>query len=153
MCQKAPSQIPIWGNCLSESKAQNLAVDPTNTEILFALKTMKVFKALGPDGLHAGFFQRFWMAVGELVRFEVKKFFRKKKILELSNKNLIALISKQLRPESINHYRPISLCNKIYKIVTKILVNRLKHLMPTLVSPSQITFISRRRGIDNVIIA
>ena len=56
MCQKAPSQIPIWGNCLSESKAQNLAADLTNAEILFALKTMRAFKALGLDGLHAGFF-------------------------------------------------------------------------------------------------
>ena len=43
MCQKAPNQIPIWGNCLSKSKAQNLAVDPTDAEILFALKTMRAF--------------------------------------------------------------------------------------------------------------
>ena len=74
------------------------------------------------------------MVVGESVRFEVKKIFRTKNIPKNLNKTLIALIPKQLGPESINHYRPISLCNTIYKIVTKILVNRLKHLMPTLVS-------------------
>ena len=93
------------------------------------------------------------MVVGESVRFEVKKIFRTKNIPKNLNKTLIALIPKQLGPESINHYRPISLCNTIYKIVTKILVNRLKHLMPTLVSPSQTAFISGRRGTDNVIIA
>ena len=72
---------------------------------------------------------------------------------QILEKDLIALIPKQLGLESINHYRPISLCNTAYKIVTKILVHHLKHLMPTLVSPSQITFISGRRGTDNVIIA
>ena len=56
MCHKGPSQIPIWGNCLSASEAQNLAADPTDAEILFALKSMKAFKALGIDGLHARFF-------------------------------------------------------------------------------------------------
>ena len=66
---------------------------------------------------------------------------------------MIVLIPKKLGSETISHFRPISLCNTIYKIVTKILVNRLKHLMPTLVSPSQIAFVLGRRGTDNVIIA
>ena len=114
---------------------------------------MKAFKAPRLDGLHAGFFQKFWLIVGESVKFEVKKIFRTKKILEHINRTLIALIQKQLGPETINHFRPISLCNTIYKIVTKILVHRMKHLMPTLVSPSQTAFISRRKGTDNVIIA
>ena len=93
------------------------------------------------------------MVVGESVRFEIKQIFRTKKIPEHFNKTLIALIPKQLGPESINHYRPISLCNTVYKIVTKILVHPLKHLMPTLVSPSQTSFISGRRGTNYVIIA
>lgn len=134
-------------------EACNLAASPSDVEILFALKCMKPFKALGPNGLHAGFFQRFWLIMGESVKFEIKKIFTVKKIPEHLNKTLIALIPKQLGLETISHFRPISLCNTIYKIVTKILVNRLKHLMPTLVSPSQIAFISGRRGTDNVIIA
>ena len=114
---------------------------------------MKAFKAPGLDGLHAGFFQWFWLIVGESVKFEIKIFFSTKKIPELLNKTLIVLIPKKLGMETISHFRPISLCNTIYKIVTKILVNRLKHLMPTLVSPSQIAFVLGRRGTDNVIIA
>ena len=93
------------------------------------------------------------MVVGESVKFEIRQIFRTKKIPENFNKTLIALIPKQLGPESINHYRPISLCDTVYKIVTKILVHCLKHLMPTLVSPSQTAFISKRKGTDNVIIA
>jgi len=114
---------------------------------------MKPFKALRPDGLHAGFFQKFWMVVGNSVKFGVKHMFRTKKIPQHLNKTLIVLISKQFGPETINHFQPISLCNTIYKIVTKILVQRMKHLMPILVSPSQTAFISSRRGTDNVIMA
>ena len=56
VCPNTPDQIPIWGNCLSESKAQNLAATSTDAKIFFALKSMKAFKAPGSDGLHVGFF-------------------------------------------------------------------------------------------------
>ena len=70
----------------------------------------------------------------------------------LLNETLIALIPKQLGLESLSHYRSISLYNTIYKIVTKILALRMKHLMPNQVSPSQTAFVAGRRGIDNVIV-
>ena len=152
-CLKSPDHIPIWGHCLSELEARNLFASPSDAEILFALKSIKAFKAPRPDGLHVIFFQRFWLIVGESVKFEIKKIFRTKKIPEHLNRTLIVLIPKQLGLETTSHFRPISLCNTIYKIVTKILVHWLKHLMPSLVSPSQTAFIAGRRGTDNVIIA
>ena len=76
-CLRIPDHFPVWGHCLSESEACNLAISPSDAEILFALKSMKAFKAPGLDGLHAGFFQRFWLIVGESVKIEIKK----KKIL------------------------------------------------------------------------
>ena len=85
------------------------------------------------------------MVVGESVKHEVKQIFRLKRISTQLNKPIIALIPKQLGPETINHFRPISLCNTIYKIVSKILVLRMKHLMPTLISPTQTAFVSGRR--------
>jgi hypothetical protein len=56
-------------------------------------------------------------------------------------------------PETLNQFRPISLCNTVYKIVTKIIVNRLRPILGNLVSPFQAAFVPGRRGIDNVIIA
>ena len=94
---KTPSNIFVWGNWLSESKAVNLTLAPTNAEILFALNSMKAFKALGPNGLYAGFFQRFWMVVGESVKHEVKQIFRLKRTPpppRQLNKTIIALIPK-----------------------------------------------------------
>ena len=104
-------------------------------EILSALKAMKPYKAHGPDGLHAGFFQRFWLIVGESVKVEIKNIFLNEKMPEYLNQTLIVLIPKILGPETIGHYRPISLCNTVYKIVSKILVNRFRPLLPDLISP------------------
>ena len=66
---------------------------------------------------------------------------------------MISLIPKQSGPETVSQYKPISLCNTVYKIVTKILVQRLKPLLPSLISPMQATFLAGRKGTDNVIIA
>jgi hypothetical protein len=69
------------------------------------------------------------------------------------NQTLITLIPKQKDPETFNHYRPISLCNTVYKIVSKILVLKIKPFLPALVSPLQTAFVAGRRGLDNVVIA
>ena len=83
---------------------------------------MKPYKAPGIDGLHVGFFQRFWLVVGESVKKEVKEVFLSQKAPEYLNQTLIALIPKQIGPESISHFRPITLCSTVYKIVSKIIV-------------------------------
>ena len=66
---------------------------------------------------------------------------------------LICLIPKQYPPETVKHLRPISLCNTVYKIVTKIIVNRLKPFMPNLISQNQNSF-TKGRGPDvNLVVA
>ena len=64
---------------MSESEAANLTLAPTDAEILFALNSIIAFKAPCPDGLHTGFFQIFWMVVGESVKHEVKQIFKLKR--------------------------------------------------------------------------
>lgn len=53
---------------------------------------------------------------------------------------LICLIPKQESPETIKQFRPISLCNTLYKMVTRILVNRLKPFIPDWISKYQNSF-------------
>ena len=124
----------------------------TLEEIKEALWSMKPYKSPGPDGLHTGFYQRFWLIVGDSVIKEVMKVFLDRKVPDYLNKTLIVLIPKVQGPESIGNYRPISLCNSIYKIISKVIVNRLRPLLDNIVSPFQSAFISGRRGTDNVII-
>ena len=55
-------------------------------------------------------------------------------------------------PETIANYKPISLCNSVYKIITKIIVTRIRPHLERLISPYQAAFIPRRRGVDSFII-
>ena len=84
---------------------------------------------------------------------EVKKFFTKRRMPSYLNQTLIALIPKIQGPETLGNYRPISLCNLVYKLVTKIIVTRLRTYLEKLISPLQTAFVPGRKGIDNAIIA
>lgn len=94
----------------------------------------------------------FWLIVGDSVREEVEKAFHTKKIPDYLNKTHIVLIPKIQGPEKIGNYRPINLCNSIYKVISKVLVNRIITHLDSLISPYQAAFIPRRRGVDNTII-
>ena len=153
LCELLPTPLFCWGVGLSAEESESLALPISDGEILHALNSMKPFKAPGPDGLHAGFFQRFWMVVGDSVKIAVKGIFDTGVMNPLLNQTLIALIPKQKGPDCFNHFRPISLCNTIYKIVSKLLVLRIKPFLPALISPFQTAFVTGRRGSDNVVIA
>lgn len=68
------------------------------------------------------------------------------------NKTYVCLIPKIKNPEHITHYRPISLCNTIYKTITKIIVNRIRPHLDKIISPNQCSFIPGRRVVDKAII-
>ena len=90
--------------------------------------------------------------VGDSVIQEVKKIFDTKIMPEYLNRTHIVLIPKIQGPETLGNYRPISLCNTVYKIVTKIIVARLRPYLENLVSPLQTAFVPGRKGIDNAVI-
>ena len=69
------------------------------------------------------------------------------------NETLISLIPKCQNPESLSNYRPISLCNSVYKVVSKIIVACIKPYLSNLISLAQTAFVPGRRGTDNVLIA
>ena len=84
---------------------------------------------------------------------EIKIFFTERSMPDYLNRNLIALIPKIQGLETLGSYRPISLCNSVYKMVTKITVTRLRPYLAKLISPLQTAFTPRRKGMDNAIIA
>ena len=141
-----------WQACLSDEERDGIEGGVSDDEIKAGLWSLKAFNVQGPDGLHAGFFQRFWLVVGTLVVEEVRKIFTAMEIAEELYRTHITFIPKIPRSETLNNYRPISLCNTVYKIVSKILVARLRPLLGKLISPLQFAFIPSRRGTDNAII-
>lgn len=69
------------------------------------------------------------------------------------NHTFITLIPKVESPESATHFRPISLCSTIYKIIFKILTNRLKEFLGSIIHPLLGVFIPERLIQDNTLIA
>ena len=115
-----------WAIAFSEEDSCKLSVIPLNTEILKALSSLKPYKAPRVDGLHAGFFQHFWHILGSSVIDEILTIFATKRIPSYLNHTLVTLIPKRNGPEVLGHFRPISLYTAIYKIVSKIIVNRIR---------------------------
>ena len=72
----------------------------TDEEISVGLWGLKPYKAPGPDGLHTGFFQHFWLVVGDTVKNEVRSTVNFGIMPEYLNKTLITLIPKCKNPES-----------------------------------------------------
>lgn len=66
---------------------------------------------------------------------------------------LLVLIPKVAAPESITQFKPIIFCTVPYKVVSKVIVNRLKPLMSLLVSKNQTSFVGSKNIVDNVVVA
>jgi hypothetical protein len=125
---------------------------PTPTKIKNVLFGMQSLKSSGSDGLPPLFYKKYWKVVGHSVIKAVHNFFISGKMLKEVNHSYIVLIPKVLNPSNINHYRPISLCNTIYKVISKLLVDRLRTVIWNLVSPAQFAFISGRWIAENQLI-
>jgi len=112
---------------------------------------MQLDKAPGPDRFTIHFYRACW----NVIKFDflkmVKAFQKKAKVGGCTNSSFLALIPKEVNPETFDRFRPISLCNASCKILAKLLANRLKPLLGNLISPLQGGFVKERHLIDNVI--
>jgi hypothetical protein len=145
--------VNLFDAQISDDMNDDLCKPFSDDEIGNALFQIGPLKAPGPDGLPARFFQRNWGVMKEDVINAVKRFFEEGRMPEGVNDTTIVLIPKVQHPKILKEYRPISLCNVIYKIVSKCLVNRLRPLLDTIISDSQSAFIPGRMITDNALIA
>lgn len=141
---RVPSFSCCWQARFSDIVRDIMDHEVTVEEIKDGIWSMKAYKAPSPDGLHAGFYQHFWLIVGESVIKEVKKNFPERKVPDYLNRTYIALIPKIQGPETLSNFRSISLCNTVYKIVTKIIVARLRPFLSSVFSLLQTTFVLGR---------
>lgn len=110
-------------------------------------------KAPGPDGLSGLFYQKHWNSIKSDVVQLVSTFFSSAVFPKDINETHIALIPKVARPEEVGQLCPISCGNFIYKVISKVMADRLKGLMKGLISDSQSAFVGGRQIQDNIFIA
>ena len=137
---------------ITSSMNQQLIWLVEDQEIRKVIFSMHPNKVQGPDGMSPFFFQYYWHIVGIDICVAIKEFFGFFKLLKTVNLTLISLILKIKNPSSIAHYRPISLCNVVYKNISKILTERIKICLLKCISECQSAFIKGRQILDNIVV-
>ena len=138
---------------VTEEMNANLSRIFTKDEVVRALQQIHPTKAPGPDGMSAIFYHKYWNIVGPNVINMVLNVLNSNLSLSEINKTNISLIPKTNHPTKMTEFRPISLCNVVYKLISKVLANRFKAILPNIITENQSAFTSDRLITDNVLVA
>ena len=114
---------------------------------------MAHLKAPEPNGMPPLFYHHYWDLVGDDVHQPVLTFLNSTSLPEHLNHTYITLIPKKKNPEYASEFRTISLCNVLYRIFLKVLTNRLKRILPKLLTEHQSAFTKSRLISDNILVA
>lgn len=136
---------------VNEDMNKALQEEVKDEEIKKVMNLFESNKALDPDGYPVGFFHRNWEILGKDVTKAVKEFFTKGKLLKQLNCTFLTLIPKTQEAKEFKDYRPINLCNAVYKLITKIMAGRLKRIIPKLISKEQDGLVKGRQITDGII--
>jgi len=109
-------------------------------------------KALGLDGFSISFYNLFWNVIKKDLIKMLNYTRVNKKLGGCTNSSFLALIPKESNPISFSRFHPILLCNSSYKILTKIIANRIKPLLSSIISENQGGFMQHRNILDNIIL-
>lgn len=145
ICQHVPQKVT--------PEMRELEQPFTELEVESALFQMAPNKSPGVDGFSAGFFQTHWQLVKPGVVSAVLGFLNGGDLPEDVNMTLLVLIPKTSNPQDLSQYRPISLCNVLYKLCSKTMANRLRLILDDVISDEQSAFVLGRLIMDNVLIA
>ncbi|XP_019199805.1 PREDICTED: uncharacterized protein LOC109193404 [Ipomoea nil] len=138
---------------VSQAQNDSLLQPFTVEEVKDALFAMYPDKAPGPDGMNPSFYQHFWDVVGGDVASFVINCLESGELPPDLNNTDIVLIPKKNNPELVTDLRPIALSNVVYRIIAKMMSNRMKPLMDGIISESQSAFIPDRLITDNILLA
>ena len=122
-------------------------------EIFDVVQSFHGDKSPSPDGFPMAFFQACWGIVKPNLMAVFHHFFANGRFEKSLNATFITLIPKKHAASEIRDFRPISLVGGVYKIITKVLANRLRIVMGDIISASQNAFVRDRQILDPILIA
>ncbi|XP_019181390.1 PREDICTED: uncharacterized protein LOC109176414 [Ipomoea nil] len=140
------------GYSLNPTEADCLTRTADTQEVRKAVFGMKRMGNPGPDGIQAAFYQDFWDIVSNPITDLVNQALTTGRVPVGILESFVTLIPKKDNTESAADFRPITLLNVVFKIITKVVVNRLRPLMDKLVGPHQNSFLPGRSTLDNIVL-
>jgi len=138
------------GPCIDLASHASLLALITYDVIKQALFSLDDNKASKLDGYTSLFFKKSWDIVDSDFYHVVHDFFVSRKLLKQINHSIIALIPKSANVTSTADFRPISYCNMVYKVISKILSARLVIALAYIISPLQNAFLGDRVMANNI---
>ncbi|GKU94711.1 hypothetical protein SLEP1_g8164 [Rubroshorea leprosula] len=133
---------------------RSMLIEPfTEEEVKEAVWNCDSTKAPGPDGFTFGFIKNEWEVIKADIMVFLKDFHTNGRMVRGSNASFLVLIPKKENPQGIEEYRPISLIGCMYKILAKVLANRLSRVLNTIIGENQSAFIEGRQLVDSVVVA
>ncbi|KAK9705410.1 hypothetical protein RND81_07G054700 [Saponaria officinalis] len=127
-------QLNVGGAKLAEEKHGSLLLPVLESEIRDALFGIADDKAPGIDGFSSGFFKSTWSSTGPDLIAAVRDFFTTNKMLKTVNSTILTLVPKVESPTQVTQFRPIACCTVVYKVISRVLANRLRLVLGDLIS-------------------
>ncbi|XP_074293448.1 uncharacterized protein LOC141620491 [Silene latifolia] len=137
---------------LTGQESEKLSRNYVVADVQYALSQMSPFKAPGPDGFQDLFYQSQWDTISPSLCAMIFGTLHDNVLPEGLGETFISLIPKVDHPHLLSQFRPIGLCNVAYKIITKMIINHLKPILPILINLVESSFVPRRQISDNIII-
>ncbi|KAJ9555354.1 hypothetical protein OSB04_009968 [Centaurea solstitialis] len=138
---------------ISVEEAKELEGKFSEEEVWKALQDCGCNKSPGLDGFTTGFLKKFWDIIKEDLMAVLDWFWEKESLGNGCNSSFITLIPKNQNPIGLNDFRPISLVGVVYKVIAKVLAERMKVVMGSIISDVQSAFLKGRSILDGVLIA
>lgn len=137
---------------VTDEQNQELVMPVRSEEVKQVVFAMHPDKSPGIDGLNPGFFQAYWGILGDdVIRF-CEQFFMTGELPRDSNRTVVCLIPKVKQPQQMTDLRPVSLCNVLIRVLSKVMANRLKECLNTVISEQQSAFVEGRLLTDNALL-
>lgn len=134
-------------------QCQQMLLVPSGEDIKRIFFKLNPNKAPGPDGLTSDFFKAAWDTLGEEVVSSTTQIFSSAFLPAATNSTILSLVPKFPGATKITDFRPISCLNTVYKVISRLLVARLKPILQDVILPCQTAFVKDRLLVENTVLA